>query len=155
MTRSQVAEWLVAKATEQPAPSYVPSELGPCLLAPQKPSHTGYVVVKVDGSDAMAHRLVYDELVESIPDGMLVCHHCDRPSCLSPPHLFPGTDADNVRDAMSKGRRQGRPRATTPVQRRVIRHLHTARGVSRADLAQRFGVSYTTIHRIFTPRARS
>ena len=33
-----------------------------------------------------------------------ICHKCDIPRCVSPHHLFEGTDADNVADMVSKNR---------------------------------------------------
>ncbi len=39
-----------------------------------------------------------------------ICHHCDNRKCFNPEHLFIGTQKDNVRDALTKGRLDpGRP----------------------------------------------
>ena len=51
-----------------------------------------------------AHRAAYEMFRGSIPNGQLVCHHCDRPRCVKPDHLFTGTVKDNAQDAVRKGR---------------------------------------------------
>lgn len=45
-----------------------------------------------------------------IPPGLMVCHHCDRPGCVNPEHLFLGTHQENTDDRIRKGRPTG-PRA--------------------------------------------
>lgn len=45
-----------------------------------------------------------------IPDGMIVMHKCDNPSCVRVSHLKIGTIEENVADKISKGRHWGNHR---------------------------------------------
>lgn len=104
----------------------------------------------------------------SIDDGLFVCHRCDNRPCINPAHLFLGTALDNVRDAISKGRMptagvdrnysyMARGEASgksklTEAQVREIRRLRAEEGLTRVELAARFGVSRTPIADILAGR---
>lgn len=63
---------------------------------------SGYGRVRWQGSTFFAHRLAYQLWVGPPPEA--VCHACDNPPCVNPAHLFGGTQQDNVRDMVQKGR---------------------------------------------------
>src|SRR5580700_10130404 len=64
----------------------------------------GYGRLDLGGQKWLAHRLSYRIFCGEIPAGMLVLHKCDVPCCVNPAHLYVGTDADNTRDKVLRGR---------------------------------------------------
>lgn len=51
----------------------------------------------------LAHRYSLS-LSEPLESGLVVMHRCDTPRCVNPAHLSQGTQGDNLRDALAKGR---------------------------------------------------
>lgn len=67
----------------------------------------GYGQTTHDGKRWYVHRLEWTKHHGQIPDGLLVCHACDVRNCYEITHLFLGTNRDNIRDMIMKGRGKG------------------------------------------------
>lgn len=57
-----------------------------------------------DGRNLLAHRLALTLSGVEVPDHLFVLHRCDNPRCVRVSHLFVGTNTDNMRDMVAKGR---------------------------------------------------
>lgn len=68
----------------------------------------GYPELSVHARSLRAHRVSYELAHGPIPAGMSVLHRCDTPPCVNPAHLFIGTQLENIRDCIAKGRRSTR-----------------------------------------------
>lgn len=101
----------------------------------------------------VAHRLSWEMAHGLIPEGILVLHNCpdgDNPLCVRPDHLFLGTQKDNIRDMVWKGRH---PLAKiTPDQAREIKDLLAA-GVGPSELAHQYGMTRSGIRAIQAGRS--
>ena len=75
-----------------------------CWLWQACKDRDGYGQLQVAGRSIGAHRVSWELTNGPIPEGLYVCHHCDITNCVNPDHLFIGTNTDNMRDKVNKGR---------------------------------------------------
>jgi hypothetical protein len=114
-------------------------------------SHTdkdGYGVLPGDRQNTRAHRLSYEIHIGQIPDGLLICHHCDNPGCVNPKHLFAGTSKDNAQDALQKKRnyvgcKNGRSKLTEENVKEIFNSI-----LNGQQLANKFNVTRSTINNV-------
>ena len=64
----------------------------------------GYGRISINNKRQLAHRLSFKIHNGFLPYNMHVCHSCDNRKCINPKHLWLGTDKDNIRDMLKKGR---------------------------------------------------
>lgn len=100
-----------------------------------------------------AHRWIYQTIHGEIPDGLVVRHKCDNPSCVRPTHLEIGTQSQNIRDKFDRGRAPNRQGEKHPLcklrEADVLEIRRLARlGHTQLDLSQRFGVKRGQIGKI-------
>jgi hypothetical protein len=95
-----------------------------------------------------------ESLGKKIEDGLFALHSCDNPSCVNPAHLREGTAADNMDDAMERGRQKAKkgsenPNAKITEQDVVeIRRLYATSEMPGTKLAEKYGISQANVYEI-------
>jgi len=128
----------------------MPEPMSGCWLWMAGTNNHGYGKFQINRKSRYAHRVSYELNVGPIPDGLRVLHKCDTPGCVNPAHLFPGTDADNVRDMMEKGRKAqtpGEDNGNAKLTENDVRDIRTKR-MNQREFAEFYGVSRANISHI-------
>ena len=118
----------------------------------------GYGLFLVNNKKFYAHRFVLFLYGVDVPKNKCVMHSCDHPSCVNPQHLSVGTMADNCADRDRKGRQvapRGEQSGRAKLNSNQVEEIRTRfrlGGISRKQLAQEFGVSYSLIVQIISCR---
>jgi hypothetical protein len=121
-----------------------------CWLWMGASTNGGYGRFAVDGVPRLAHRVAWGMTYGEIPDGLMVCHKCDTPSCVNPGHLFLGTRSDNMRDMAAKGRgadARGERNCKAKLTPDDVRRIRADTGTHK-QIADAYGVSEPAIYKI-------
>lgn len=112
----------------------------------------GYGRLGIDYRRYLAHRWVYEQIVGPIPEGLDALHHCDRPPCCRPNHLFLGDQMANMQDMVGKGRKaRGERAGGAKLTRAAVAHLFEMRaaGATLSSVATELGISRSQASRIW------
>jgi hypothetical protein len=113
----------------------------------------GYGQCSIAGKRGLAHRAVFRLATGIDPAGRVVMHTCDTPACVNPKHLKLGTQLDNIRDRVRKGRSGAARGDNAPWSKLSSDKVKTLRrrfdgGECRSDLARAYGISKTQMYRV-------
>lgn len=98
------------------------------------------------------HRIAYEIWVGPTKD-LCVLHKCDNERCINPKHLFLGTNADNLKDSIAKGRlliggEEHSQAKLTHDEVDEIRSLWKTGAWYQYEIAEMFEMSRSQIHNI-------
>lgn len=128
-----------------------------CLIFQGAKTKSGYGCIGHQGKLYMTHRLILILSGVVIPDGMVVMHSCDTPSCINLNHLSVGTQLENRTDCTNKGRDNSSTKGgigeknpfsklTNEIVLRIRERFEL--GESRTTIAESLMLSNSTIERI-------
>ena len=126
---------------------YIPVTESGCWLWEANTNAKGYGRLRNDGGSTYAHRISYQLHKGDVPNGMMVLHDCDNPSCVNPEHLHLGNNSDNMVEMYQRNRFPNQ-KLTLDKVKTILSRLKL--GVKQKDIAKEFKVHFDTISGIST-----
>lgn len=116
----------------------------------------GYGQLTIKQMHFLAHRISWFIYCGRIPSGLNVLHKCDNPSCVNPNHLFLGTQKENMKDKVDKGRaytgiHKGEKNPANKLTADDVRDMRSKNGTLK-EIAKEYGVSFGLIGHIKSKR---
>lgn len=126
------------------------SEESGCLIHGQERTYSDFDLE--GGTRGKLHRAINETLAGRVlPAELVVRHTCDVKGCINPSHLIHGTPSQNTRDAyerdlMSANRAHGEAVHTCQLTGEKVAEMRrlAKAGIDTRELADRFGVGYST-----------
>jgi len=117
----------------------------------------GYGHMGMNGKIYRVHRLMYEYIYGPIPEtntyhGTCILHRCDNRKCCNPMHLYAGTQKDNIKDCVKRGRRNpnsvyGENHYKSKLTKKDVLEIRKSKD-SQIIIAKQFKVSRQTINYI-------
>ena len=89
-TRTILIQWHVDRLMKKV------EKRGTCWVWTGSLNFNGYAMTTIGGRQTVAHRALYELLVDNVPEGLVLDHLCRLRSCVNPDHLEPVTPRTNV-----------------------------------------------------------
>jgi len=110
---------------------------------------SGYGVFYLNNKGIRAHRLAYELMKGFLDEEMLSCHTCDNPPCCNPNHLFEGTNLDNNRDMIIKGRQKypcGVEKKISKLTEQQVIEIYNLKGkLSQSKIGEIYDIKQATV----------
>ena len=126
-------------------------ELNCHMCTSHRPNPGGYPKSRREGFHVL-HRWMHWKNTGETPE--VVMHLCDNRKCINPKHLKSGTQSENMRDMVSKGRnRNGGSGEKHPLHKLTSEDVKWIRtwislGHTQKSIAKPFGVAKSTVSKI-------
>ena len=97
-------------------------------------------------------RYIYEECFGEIPEGMVVRHKCDNTICINPEHMELGTQLDNIKDTVERGRTtRGEKNPSCKITAKIAKEIKELKGeLSISKVSEKYNVSVTQVWRIWS-----
>ncbi len=101
---------------------------------------------KANNKLVSAHRMAFELTKGPIPDGLVIRHDCDNRGCVNPDHLSAGSQSENIRDMVVRGRnkdRSGENNGMAQLTWEKVREIRSMAGTV-TQIAEKFGISLSS-----------